>query len=42
MKKAVKAISLLHIAAFQLVGYSVWSGEAVSSNLTCYTNSQYL
>ncbi len=25
------------IAAFQLVGYSVWSGEDVGSNPACYT-----
>ena len=26
-----------NIAAFQLVGYSAWNGEDVSSGLACYT-----
>jgi hypothetical protein len=26
-----------NIAAFQLVGYSVWNGEVASSSLACYT-----
>ncbi len=26
-----------HIAAFQLVGYSAWNGEATGSSPVCYT-----
>ena len=28
------------IAAFQLVGYSVWIGEAAGSSPACYTNTE--
>jgi hypothetical protein len=37
MKTAVAEIPLQNIAAFQLVGYSAWTGEAAGSNPACYT-----
>ena len=39
---AVATILLRNIEAFRLVGYSTWTGEAVSSNLAFYTNDLFV